>query len=102
MDFCLLLPSPSPLFSFPISNLTSTPGFFSTATTGLGNTLGAATSTLGKGVSGVTTATGNIVSAAGKGVGDTVTGVTQGLGDTTKGKSFSFLFLVGGGFGGGE
>ncbi|KAJ4382265.1 hypothetical protein N0V86_002598 [Didymella sp. IMI 355093] len=59
-------------------------GFFGTATSGLGNTLGAATNTLGKGVGTVTDAAGNVISATGKGVGDTVTGLTQGVGDTTK------------------
>ncbi|KAH8732522.1 hypothetical protein GQ44DRAFT_821787 [Phaeosphaeriaceae sp. PMI808] len=59
-------------------------GFFGTATSGLGSTLGAAANTLGKGVTGVTNTTGNVVAGAGKGLGDAVTGVTQGLGDTTK------------------
>ncbi|KAG9192959.1 hypothetical protein G6011_11693 [Alternaria panax] len=59
-------------------------GFFGTAASGLGNTLGAATNTVGKGVQGVTDATGNVVAAGGKGLGDAVTGVTRGVGDTTK------------------
>ncbi|CAI6340298.1 unnamed protein product [Periconia digitata] len=59
-------------------------GFFGTAASGLGNTLGAASDTVGKGVGGATNTLGNTVSGLGKGLGDTVTGVTGGLGDTTK------------------
>ncbi|KNG49348.1 ca2+-modulated nonselective cation channel polycystin [Stemphylium lycopersici] len=59
-------------------------GFFGTAASGLGNTLGAATNTVGKGVQGVTDTAGNVVAAGGKGLGDAVTGITQGAGDTTK------------------
>jgi len=70
-----------------LTNPTTQTGFFGTAASGLGNTLGAATNTVGKGVGAVTDASGNVISTAGKGVGDTVTGLTQGVGDTTKGES---------------
>jgi hypothetical protein len=66
--------------------LTVDTGFFGTAASGIGNTLGAAGNTVGQGVSGITNTTGNVVAGAGKGLGDAVTGVTKGLGDTTKGK----------------
>ncbi|KAK1911693.1 hypothetical protein P3342_012997 [Pyrenophora teres f. teres] len=44
-------------------------GFFGTAASGLGNTLGAATNTVGKGVQGVTNTTGNVVAAGGRALG---------------------------------